>query len=71
MRKTWRDYGAMARDYTPDEIEFMKTCNQSKRDKGRNLSDAEVLEIAFALGYRKVAEPTQLPGVGRKARDSS
>jgi len=74
----WRDYGAMRRDYTPDELEFMKAVEQHKREKDKNsLTWSEVLEIAKALGYQKVAEPTALPLVGgrakrkAKAKDSS
>ena len=52
------------RDYTDDEIIFMKAMDQYKRDNRRPFPTwSEVLEVLYALGYRKVAEPTALPGL--------
>jgi len=52
------------RDYTDDEIEFMKSMDQYKRDNRRPFPTwSEVLEVLRALGYRKVAEATVLPGL--------
>ncbi len=52
------------RDYTDDEIVFMKAMDQYKRDNRRPFPTwSEVLEVLYALGYRKVAEPTVLPGL--------
>ena len=52
------------RDYTDDEIEFMKAMDQYKRANRRPFPTwSEVLEVCRALGYRKVAEPTVLPGI--------
>lgn len=52
------------RDYTDDEIEFMKAMDQYKRANRRPFPTwSEVLEVIRALGYRKVAEPTLLPGI--------
>ena len=52
------------RDYTNDEIEFMKAMDQYKRDNRRPFPTwSEVLEVLRALGYRKVAEPSQMPGL--------
>jgi hypothetical protein len=51
------------RDYTDEEILFMKAMDQYKRDNRRPFPTwSEVLEVLTALGYRKVAEPTALPG---------
>jgi hypothetical protein len=51
------------RDYTDDEIEFMRAMDQYKRDNRRPFPTwSEVLEVLRALGYRRVAEPTALPG---------
>ena len=51
------------RDYTDEEIIFMKAMDQYKRDNRRPFPTwSEVLEVLHALGYRKVAEPTALPG---------
>ncbi|GIW82663.1 MAG: hypothetical protein KatS3mg105_4470 [Gemmatales bacterium] len=51
------------RDYTEDEIAFMKAMDQYKRDNRRPFPTwSEVLEVLKALGYRKVAAPTALPG---------
>ena len=52
------------RDYTDDEIEFMKAMDQYKRENRRPFPTwSEVLEVLRALGYRKTAEPTQMPGL--------
>src|SRR5262245_39862149 len=52
------------RDYTDDEIIFMKAMDQYKRDNRRPFPTwSEVLEVLRALGYRRVAEPTALPGL--------
>ena len=52
------------RDYTNDEIEFMKAMDQYKRDNRRPFPTwSEVLEVLRALGYRKVADATALPGL--------
>ncbi len=51
------------RDYTSDELQFMKAMDQYKRNNRRQFPTwSEVLEVMHALGYRKVAEPTQMPG---------
>ena len=51
------------RDYDDEEITFMKAMDQYKRDNRRPFPTwSEVLEVLRALGYRKVAEPTALPG---------
>jgi hypothetical protein len=56
------------RDYTDDEINFMKAMDQYKRDNRRPFPTwSEVLEVLTALGYRKVAESTALPGLPSSA----
>ena len=51
------------RDYNDEEIMFMKSMDQYKRDNRRPFPTwSEVLEVLRALGYRKVAEATALPG---------
>jgi hypothetical protein len=59
------------RDYNDEEIIFMKAMDQYKRDNRRPFPTwSEVLEVLYSLGYRKVADPTALPGLspgeGRK-----
>jgi hypothetical protein len=55
------------RDYTDDESDFMKAMDRYKRENRRPFPTwSEVLEVLRSLGYRKVAEPTDLPGNGRK-----
>ena len=50
------------RDYSDDESEFMKAMDRYKRENRRPFPTwSEVLEVLRALGYRKVAEPTDLP----------
>jgi hypothetical protein len=52
------------RDYSDEEIDFMKAMDQYKRDNRRPFPTwSEVLEVMRSLGYRKVAERTALPGL--------
>lgn len=52
------------RDYNNDEIDFMKAMDQYKRENRRPFPTwSEVLEVLRAMGYRKVAEPSQMPGL--------
>lgn len=54
------------RDYDDAETEFMKAMDRYKRENRRPFPTwSEVLEVLRALGYRRVAEPTALPG-GKK-----
>lgn len=47
------------RDYSGDEVEFMRAIDDYKRRSGRQFPTwSEVLEVLRDLGYRKVAEPT-------------
>ena len=53
------------RDYSDDETEFMKAMDRYKRENRRPFPTwSEVLEVLRSLGYRHVAEPTDLPGAG-------
>jgi hypothetical protein len=55
------------RDYTDDEISFMRAMDQYKRDNRRPFPTwSEVLEVLLALGYRRVADRTILPGLHPK-----
>jgi hypothetical protein len=57
------------RDYSEEEIGFMKAMDQYKRDNRRPFPTwSEVLEVLRAMGYRKIAEPTALPGLQPEAR---
>jgi hypothetical protein len=52
------------RDYSEEEIVFMKAMDQYKRDNRRPFPTwSEVLEVLRSLGYRKIAEPTAMPGL--------
>src|SRR6202051_1982135 len=52
------------RDYNDEEITFMKAMDQYKRDNRRPFPTwSAVLEVLHALGYRRVAEATVLPGL--------
>jgi hypothetical protein len=56
------------RDYTDDEIQFMKAMDQYKRDNRRPFPTwSEVLEVLRSMGYRRVAEATALPGLPSSA----
>ena len=51
------------RDYTDDEIEFMRAMDQYKRDNRRPFPTwSEVLQVLHALGYRRTADRGPLPG---------
>ena len=51
------------RDYNDEETLFMKAMDRYKRENRRPFPTwTEVLEVHRSLGYRKVAEPTDLPG---------
>ena len=53
------------RDYTDEEITFMRAMDQYKRDSRRPFPTwSEVLEVLYSLGYRKVAETGAMPGLG-------
>ena len=49
------------RDYSGAEVEFMRAMDDYKRKSGRPFPTwSEVLEVLMALGYRKVADPTDM-----------
>ena len=49
------------RDYSEPEIEFMRSMDTYKRKSGRQFPTwSEVLEVINSLGYRKVAEATEI-----------
>ncbi|WP_417393153.1 hypothetical protein [Gimesia sp.] len=49
------------RDYSDQEIDFMKAMDDYKRRSGRQFPTwSEVLEVLHSMGYRKVAEPTDI-----------
>ena len=67
-RRRMVDPTTCEREYSEDEIMFMKSMDQYKRDNCRPFPTwSEVLEVLRALGYRKVAEPTVLPGAASAA----
>ncbi len=56
------------RDYTDEETLFMKAMERYKRENRRPFPTwSEVLEVMRSLGYRKVAEETELPGTKKDA----
>ena len=49
-------------EYSLDEVEFMTAVERYKRERRRPFPTcSEVLAVLQSLGYRKVAEPTELP----------
>ena len=49
------------RDYSGGEVEFMRAMDDYKRRSGRPFPTwSEVLEVLISLGYRKVAEPSEM-----------
>jgi hypothetical protein len=52
------------KDYSDEEIIFMKAMDQYKRANRRPFPTwSEVLEVLRSLGYRRVEAPTALPGL--------
>ncbi len=52
------------KDYSDDEIEFMRSMDLYKRHNRRPFPTwSEVLEVLRAIGYRKTEAPTPIPGV--------
>jgi hypothetical protein len=52
------------KDYSDEEIIFMKAMDQYKRANRRPFPTwSEVLEVLRSLGYRRTEEPTVLPGL--------
>src|SRR5581483_9036701 len=52
------------KDYSDEEIVFMKAMEQYKRSNRRPFPTwSEVLEVLRSLGYRKTEAPTALPGL--------
>jgi hypothetical protein len=52
------------RDYSEEEITFMKAMDHYKRTNRRPFPTwSEVLEVLYALGYRRVEASTALPGL--------
>jgi hypothetical protein len=52
------------KDYSDEEIIFMKAMDQYKRANRRPFPTwSEVLEVLRSLGYRKIEEATELPGL--------
>jgi hypothetical protein len=63
-RRKGVDPTTCAKDYSSEEIAFMKAMDQYRRANGRRYPAwSEVLEVLHALGYRKVEPATALPGV--------
>ncbi len=59
------------RDYNDEETEFMKAMDRYKRENRRPFPTwSEVLEVLSSLGYRRVAEPTALPGGKKEKKDN-
>jgi hypothetical protein len=57
------------KDYSDEEIVFMKAMDQYKRANRRPFPTwSEVLEVLRSLGYRKTESATALPGVPIQAR---
>lgn len=51
-------------EYTDEEREFLIAMERYvRKERRRYPSYTEILNVAKALGWRKVAQPTSLPGV--------
>jgi hypothetical protein len=69
-RRRLVDPSTCERDYNDDAIAFMKAMDLYKRANRRPFPTwSEVLEVLHALGYRRVARPTELHGNPVQAGD--
>ena len=60
------------KEYSDDEIIFMKSMDQYKRANRRPFPTwSEVLEVLHALGYRKTEAATEMPGLQPKPAGGS
>jgi hypothetical protein len=58
------------KEYNEEELAFMKAMDLYKRNNRRPFPTwSEVLEVLRSLGYRKVEEPSAIPGVPVSKRD--
>ena len=58
QRRRQIDPTTCERDYTTDEIEFMRALDEYKRDSGRMFPTcSEILEVLLGLGYTKAVPP--------------
>lgn len=49
------------RDYSNDEVDFMRAMDDYKRKSGRQFPTwSEVLEVLHSMGYRRVAEESEI-----------
>jgi hypothetical protein len=56
------------KEYSDEEIVFMKAMDQYKRSNRRPFPTwSEVLEVLLSLGYRKTEAATELPGLQGQA----
>lgn len=47
---------------TPEELQFIKAIEKYKKSHSKHfLSWTEVLKVARAMGYRRVADPQEIP----------
>ena len=59
------------KEYSDDEIIFMKAMDQYKRANRRPFPTwSEVLEVLRALGYRRTESPTAMPGLPLQPAES-
>src|SRR5262249_49660632 len=67
-RRRQGDPTTCEKDYSDEEILFMKAMDQYKRANRRPFPTwSEVLEVLRALGYRKVEAPQAMPGLPTEA----
>lgn len=60
QRRRQIDPTTCERDYSGDEVEFMRALEQYKRTSGRMFPTcSEILEVVRGLGYVRVATPSQ------------
>ena len=60
QRRRQIDPTTCERDYTTDEVEFMRALDEYKRNSGRMFPTcSEILEVLLGLGYAKTAPPPQ------------
>lgn len=66
--RCWNNTGTSDREYSPDEMEFLKAMDTYRRTVNQFPSPGEILAVARSLGYRRVVDETVFcsdSGLGR------
>lgn len=72
QRRRQIDPTTCEREYSEQEIEFMRAMDEYKRASGRMFPTcSEILEVLSNLGYRQIADPTAIYDPDSDAKEAS